>query len=69
MLGCMDKNEAYAIPRDVLIPLLPYLNTTTPSSGDKYWHIHLTDRSGKTEMLVPKRGTNLDLSPYVIALG
>jgi hypothetical protein len=68
VLGCMDKDEAYAIPRDVLLPLLPYLNTTTPGTGNKYWHIHLTDRSGRVEMLVPKQSKNLDLSPYAIAV-
>jgi hypothetical protein len=68
VLGCMDKKEAYAIPRDVLLPILPFLNTTTPKTGDTYWHIHLTDRSGTTEILLPKKGSNLSLAPYAIDL-
>ena len=60
VLGCMDKNEAYAIPHAMIKALLPSLNTTT-KDGVTYWHIHLREELGKTLLVVPK-GDNQDLS-------
>jgi hypothetical protein len=66
VLGCMDKDEAFAIPRGDLLELLPYLNTTTPEGGDTYWHIHIADRKSVAEILVPKRNEPFRLEAYVI---
>jgi hypothetical protein len=42
VLGCMDRNEAYAIPLDDLKKLLPDLNQTVKSEKS-YWHVALTN--------------------------
>jgi hypothetical protein len=67
VLGCMDRGEAYAIPNSTLRPLLPYLNTTTKDGGT-YWHIHLAERNGGVELLVPKRGDNLSLRALALPI-
>ena len=43
VLGCMDREVAHEVPRDVLQPELDALNTTTKPGGDLYWHIHLVE--------------------------
>ena len=69
VLGCMDLAEAFAIPRNVLQEILPYLNTTEMESGKVYWHIHITrNAAGKYEIIVPKRDENLLISSYAVDL-
>jgi hypothetical protein len=68
VLGCMDKDEAYAIPRAEIQKLLPLLNTTTPQTGDMYWHLHIADRTGTPELMVPKQANNLSLRPFTLTL-
>lgn len=53
-LGCMDLDEAFAIPRDALLPILPHLNQTVRETG-AYWHIHLTESSEGLAIVVPGR--------------
>ncbi len=63
----MDAEYAFAIPFNVLHPLLSALNTTTLDSGKLYWHIHLVDVDGHIELALPKQG-NLELDSYKLAL-
>jgi hypothetical protein len=66
VLGCMDKDEAYAISHPTIESLLPSLNTTT-KDGITYWHIHLREDQGKTYLVVP-RGQNLDLTSRTLKI-
>ena len=42
VLGCMDRDEAYAIPYRVLSDNLENLNVTKRDDGKYYWHIVMT---------------------------
>jgi hypothetical protein len=42
VLGCVDRNHAFAIPADVFRPLMEDLNTTRNDDGTYYWHVQLT---------------------------
>lgn len=66
VLGCMDRDEAYGIPRTEMDALLPFLHTTTTKEGSTYWHIHVAERSDGLEMLVSKRGQTLQLAPFAL---
>jgi hypothetical protein len=69
VLGCMDLEVAFAIPKNVLREILPHLNTTEPERGTMYWHIHITQsQDGKYEIIVPKREENLLISSYAVKL-
>ena len=65
LLGCMDRDAGYAIPRDVLLPLLDVLNTTTRAdTGKSHWHIHLVERNDGLALLLPKTESALNVEPY-----
>ncbi len=66
ILGCMDREEAYAIPRQEMEVVLPYLHTTTAKDGKAYWHIHLKEGHGGLEMVIPNTAENLKLQKFVI---
>lgn len=66
VLGCMDRNEAYAIPEPQMAKILPHLHTTAPKDGKIYWHIHLKEGVGGLELLIPKTGQTLPLSPFAL---
>lgn len=69
LLGCMDREVGYAIPRDVLLPLLDALNTTTRAdTGKSHWHIHLVDRNEGLALLLPKTETTLNVEPYRVEM-
>ncbi len=68
VLGCMDLPVAFAIPWSVLHPLLDAFNTTTKEDGGYYHHIHLIEANGGFSLLLPKKGTSLDLRPYSVQL-
>jgi uncharacterized protein with ParB-like and HNH nuclease domain len=70
VVGCMDLNTAYAIPKSVLTALLPSLHTTTRAgAGQSYWHIHLAEKNGQLVMLLPKGVGEFDLTPYKMQIG
>jgi hypothetical protein len=49
VLGCMDRNEAYAIPLDELKKILPDLNQT--AKADKsYWHVAFANDNGSIKL-------------------
>jgi hypothetical protein len=67
VLGCMDLDVAFAIPRPVIHALLPDLNTTTVERGT-YWHLHIAEpKSGTFELVVPRRDY-LPLAPFQVPL-
>ena len=63
VLGCMDRNEAYAIPLDDLKILLPDLNQTIKSDRS-YWHVALTNDGEAIKLNLSKVGKLIDLKPY-----
>ena len=69
VLGCMDRDHAFAIPTDVFRPLMEDLNTTRNEDGTYYWHIQLTETpSGEVSLIIPKRKNNMSLSEYGLNL-
>ena len=64
VLGCMDQNEAYAIPYTVVQATLEKLNTSEKKNGTHYWHIALTEERGVLKWNLTKVGEKIDLSPY-----
>jgi hypothetical protein len=69
VLGCMDRDHAFAVPKDIFHPLIADLNTTEKEDGSRYWHIHLNEAStGEISLILPKRRTTLSLMKYVLPL-
>lgn len=65
VLGCMDLDIAFAIPRAELISKLEALNTTTKDDGTHYWHIHIVEReAGHYALALPKLGDVMPLDPF-----
>jgi hypothetical protein len=52
VLGCMDLDEAFAIPREALQPILTKLNQTKRETGS-YWHIHLAEGGDGLAIVIP----------------
>jgi hypothetical protein len=63
ILGCMDLDRAFAIPRQTLIQILPRLHQTQREQG-AYWHIHLTEEAGKLAILVPGPYPDLEIEQF-----
>lgn len=69
VLGCIDRDEAYAIPLDVMRPLVGLLNATTrEESGRVHYHVHLAEREGALALLLPKASSHLNVAPFRLAL-
>jgi hypothetical protein len=69
VLGCMDRNEAFAVPVGQFHPLLAALNTTEKEDGSFYWHLHLfEDQFGKVSLTLSKQRKSLPLLPFVLPL-
>jgi hypothetical protein len=69
VLGCMDRDEAYAIPLNVVEAFLPKLNSTARRGRPPYWHIVLVDTDGGGLALYSsKEGEQLDLSQFRVPL-
>jgi len=65
VLGCMDKNHAYAIPNEVVEALLNQLYLTP----NRHWHIMLEENeSGQLELSVPEKH-GIPVGKYEIKLG
>ena len=63
VLGCMDRNEAYALPVAFIEQNLEVMNTT--EKGDKkYWHVALTLDKGSLALNFSSIGKKIDLAPY-----
>jgi hypothetical protein len=68
VLGCMDLDVAFAIPHNVMKPLLPLFHTTSTKPGGTYWHVHIVQQPGGFAMSVPK-GQPLALQPFQFEVG
>ena len=68
VLGCMDLDVAFAVPRNALYPVLEGLNTTS-KDDDYYYHVHLVEpQPGEFAILIPKRDTVLRVTEYALPL-
>ena len=70
VLGCMDLEYAFAIPRSVMVANVDYLNTTTKHNPEvTYWHIHLIEPTpDHFALLLPKKSDSLLLDDYMVKL-
>lgn len=69
LLGCMDREECFALPSKLILDLTQYLNTTTrKDTGRMHWHLHLVERRGGLALLLPKSNDVFDVMPYHIVL-
>jgi hypothetical protein len=60
VLGCMDRNFAYALPRERVIELLKSLHRTP----ERHWHIKLEEnQSGSLDLIIP-RSSNISLAQF-----
>lgn len=67
VLGCMDLDTAFAIPRAELTPRLHALNATTKDDGTHYWHIHVVEReTDHYALALPKLGDVMLLDPFKV---
>jgi Protein of unknown function (DUF1524) len=63
VLGCMDRDRAFAIPHQRFSKLLKYMNRT----GDRHWHVFLEeDEAGQVHLAIPKTGSRIGLSEFEI---
>ncbi len=68
VLGCIDKQVAYAIPYPFITSQLPNLNTTIRDSA-MYWHIKLEDSKERGMLLILQgQGKRLSLDEFKINL-
>ena len=67
VLGCMDRNEAYALPLAFIEENLDALNTTE-KGGKKYWHVALTMDKGSLALNLSSIGKKIDLARYAVKL-
>jgi len=69
ILGCMDLDSAFSIPRTDLTDILDKLNVTVKKDGKHYWHIQIFEKSdGEYELTLPKVSSSLDINKYVFDL-
>jgi hypothetical protein len=69
VLGCMDLQEAFAIPLSTLSEFLPKLNQTHRDDGKSYWHVVITTLEGSQLALYSSRtGDTIPLRPYSVLL-
>lgn len=69
VLGCMDRNEAFALPKPTLDTFLPKLNQTVREDGTAYWHVVITTlESGELALYSSKTGDKIPLKPFAITL-
>ncbi len=69
VLGCMDREDAFAIPIEVFRPLVDRLYTTTNEDGTHYWHVQLTEGpSGEVFLIVPNEKNDLSLRHFTLNL-
>jgi hypothetical protein len=68
VLGCMDLDYAFAIPRSIVESVLDGLNITVRPDGERCWHMHLVEAGGEYSLLLPKRSDALSLTGYIVKL-
>jgi hypothetical protein len=67
LLGCMDRDEAYALPLQIVQSVLTSLNTTKRDSKT-YWHIPLIFDHGSLALNLSSVGKRINLAPYAFKL-
>ena len=67
ILGCMDRDEAYALPVKLVVEHLDALSMTTRGDGS-YWHIVLNLDGQDLMWNLTKIGKKIDLSPYAFSV-
>jgi hypothetical protein len=68
VLGCMDLDYIFAIPRSIVQSALDGLNITVRPDGERYWHMHLVESGGEYKLLLPRRSDALSLTRYIVKL-
>ena len=65
VLGCVDRDRAYAIPFERISKLLPHLHRTP----QRHWHLVLEENpAGDIELAVPKTGSKIGLKEFEVRL-
>ena len=66
-LGCADSSKIFLVPFHIIEEALPHLNCTESKTGNKYWHIFVTNENGY--VLVTQKGCeNIPLADYLFSL-
>jgi hypothetical protein len=68
VLGCMDLDYGFAMPRQTIRSVLDALNITVRPDGERYWHLHLTESEAGLGLLLPKRAETLPLTQFRVSL-
>lgn len=69
LLACMDRDEVYAIPLEVVRANLQNLNTTVRPDGRSYWHIALSlGEDGKVVWNLSRVGKKIPLDEFAVPL-
>lgn len=69
VLGCLDTDTIFAIPKEIFHSFLPYLNKTKKNASSYWWQIHLMEcSSGEFRLRLRGRGQSHSLSPYCLLL-
>lgn len=68
LLGCMDRNEAYALPWQFLHARLPFLNQTVRENGLNYWHIGLIESGAGSMSLILNNGDRPDIGHFALPI-
>jgi len=66
--GCVDQNQGFAIPLDIIQAHINELYISRKESGGMYWHIELIEENNKMYWLIRKTNTKIDLTPYALPL-
>ncbi|PDQ21596.1 hypothetical protein CN311_08025 [Mesorhizobium sanjuanii] len=67
VLGCMDLDIAFSIPRLVINRLLIDLHVSKTEKS-QYWHIHISQPNESEHVLVVPHKNNISLKPYEFAI-
>lgn len=68
VFGCVDRNEAFALPVREMRRFLPSLNQTIRTDGAMYWHVKLTEEGGTAKLFASKTGERFELSAFALKL-
>ena len=65
VLGCVDRDIAFALPHAVIKGALESLNTTAREDGKTYWHVILQlEKSGDLALVLPKKSSRVSLAEF-----
>jgi hypothetical protein len=68
VFGCVDRDEAFAIPLEKMKAILPSLNTTERPDGSMYWHVKFAETGEGMVLFASKTGERFPLSEFAIGL-